>query len=787
MLKPCFPIIIMLLLVSTSFIGVSFTTEKSLPPSFDGNTLYVGGDGPGNYSKIQYAINDASDGDTVFVYNGTYYENLFVSKSINLKGENKDSTKIYGDWESFSVVNISADWASISGFTISYWGEDELCGIKIHSCFNNISNNIFEDNWFDVSLSKSSNNNTIVNNLFIDIYSYSGIELSRSNNNIIKNNDFSYKWFAIYLSKSCYNNISDNNFLTNTHGIILEDHCMNNYIAGNLLINISCCTCIGIVTNSNNNVLFDNKIKMNSYWGQGIDIYKSKDNSIIGNIIKNCGTGINLCGSKDNNILCNNILDCEEFGVSLYNKSQMKCMDFNTHFKGIKWKNINFNKIINKCCYINQFTSSSDNIIHHNNFLNNNQNAKDKCNNKWDNDYPSGGNYWDDYNGTDEDGDGIGDIPYNISGGDNQDRYPLMERWGFKLLPITKFTWKPLIPDPGETIFFNASESIDFDGVIILYEWDWDHDGEYDENHTNPTANHTYEGIGYYPVTLRIHDNNSFIGTKTKTVRVGNYPPYEPSNPIPPDGATNIFPSCLEWTGGDPEGDTVVYDVYLGTKSPPPLLACNISQTIYCSPGDLLFNTTYYWQIVAWDEHGASTEGPIWSFTTRDNNPPDTPIIEGQKIFEVGQGGEFTYTFYSIDPEGDDIIYEIKWGDGITDYLGPYKSGLHVSVDRSIPLKRGTYILFKIRARDFFGEKSNWTTFTVYVAEVKPTFLLGFIENIEQEDNFSIVAVKFLLTARFIPFDIRFLSSGKNIVISNEYIGFVGSSYMVGRFKTDFD
>ena len=39
-----------------------------------GNTLYVGGSGEGNYTKIQDAINNASDGDTVFVYNGTYYE-----------------------------------------------------------------------------------------------------------------------------------------------------------------------------------------------------------------------------------------------------------------------------------------------------------------------------------------------------------------------------------------------------------------------------------------------------------------------------------------------------------------------------------------------------------------------------------------------------------------------------------------------------------------------------------------------------------------------------------------
>ena len=51
-----------------------------------GKTLYVGGDGPGNYSAIQNAINDANIGDTIFVYSGVYFENIVVDISITLIG-----------------------------------------------------------------------------------------------------------------------------------------------------------------------------------------------------------------------------------------------------------------------------------------------------------------------------------------------------------------------------------------------------------------------------------------------------------------------------------------------------------------------------------------------------------------------------------------------------------------------------------------------------------------------------------------------------------------------------
>ncbi|UCD13584.1 MAG: hypothetical protein JSW60_08515, partial [Thermoplasmatales archaeon] len=89
---------IILLFLSVSVIPSTGTTVEKSSISFDGNTLYVGGDGPGNYTKIQDAIDDASDGDTVFVYDDSspYQQESYlnIEKSINLIGEDRDTTVI---------------------------------------------------------------------------------------------------------------------------------------------------------------------------------------------------------------------------------------------------------------------------------------------------------------------------------------------------------------------------------------------------------------------------------------------------------------------------------------------------------------------------------------------------------------------------------------------------------------------------------------------------------------------------------------------------------------------
>ena len=101
-----------------------------------------------------------------------------------------------------------------------------------------------------------------------------------------------------------------------------------------------------------------------------------------------------------------------------------------------------------------------------------------------------------------------------------------------------------------------------------------------------------------------------------------NHPPNVPSNPSIADGATGVsLGPLLSWNGGDSDpDDTVVYEIYFGGPGDLLLVA---TQTDTSYVPDLLDPlSTYFWQIVASDNHEATTEGSVWRFTTGGNENP---------------------------------------------------------------------------------------------------------------------------------------------------------------------
>lgn len=325
--------------------------------------------------------------------------------------------------------------------------------------------------------------------------SYAGIWVERpfgstTINVIIEGDILTGNYIGVLLSRCKYVEIKNNTFLNNQYGIR--------------------------TTYSSFNTISNNTISSSVFYGIHLHSY-SEYNDIILNTLQNNKYGIHIEGSNSTNINSNIIRSLTSksgYGIRLTSSCKTRVIANNIE--------LNYYGIV-------LWESSTDNIIYHNNFISNTNQAYHYNTplgaNTWDTDICPGaqGNYWSDYKGVDDGsgvgrwgevrvmGDGIGDtmIPHQ-----NVDYYPLMRPWS--IFPIARFSYSPEFPYEGETVTFDASAS---SGDIVTYEWDFG-DETASVKETDPITTHVYMEDGNYTVTLKVTDRLGFSDSTSKLITV---------------------------------------------------------------------------------------------------------------------------------------------------------------------------------------------------------------------------------------------------------------------------
>ncbi len=282
-------ITISLLLLFTSAPSVHCPAQRPALEVRTMRTITVNASGSGDYTHIQWAVDNASAGDTIVVEAGTYRENVVINKTLSLLGAGWENTTVdrQGNGDGF---HIEANWVNVSGFNCANARFTDY-GIALdNSNFCKVEANRMVDNGGGIYL-QNSDNNQIINNICQDNY-YRGIVLYTSFNNTFRNNTCMENREGIYVSFSSDNILDRNECLSNQYdGIELSVSHSNEIIYNN-------CSDNGMkgidIDRSDNNSLRINDLQGNDVLD--IDLLYSVDNEFSGN--RMASGGFNFYGDR---------------------------------------------------------------------------------------------------------------------------------------------------------------------------------------------------------------------------------------------------------------------------------------------------------------------------------------------------------------------------------------------------------------------------------------------------------------------------------------------------------
>ena len=649
-----------------------------------------------HFDKIQNGIDAVSENGTVYVFNGNYYENIMVNKTIIFIGNGSGNTTIDGG-RIGDVVDIRADNVEISKFFITGSGDDreEDAGIKVYTSNNKISDcKISNNEGNGIKLNNSSNNTISYCNISNNDL---GIRIQYSNNNTFSNCNISNNiWDGILVKESSNNNI------IRYCDIIHNDYGIRHYDSSNNTIsscNISNNNARGFyIHNSSNSMILNSNISKND--NDGIFLHYSNKNIISNcNFSKNGGDGIHLSYiNKHNNISTCNTSNNNGRGIFLYDYSSYNNISYCTSNQNLKHgialkryssnNNITHSNNSNNSDYgiyikdystynnisyctidqnskhgiaLNQFSSynkitnctisknknnsiylyeSKNNFIYHNKIINNSYQAYDGSLNFWDDGLE--GNFWSDYNGTDENKDGIGDTPYYIEGGENKDNYPLMGP--IKNTLFADFEYIPKNPKFIDIIEF-INLSICLEGNIISYYWDFG-DGciSYEKN-----PKHKYSHKNEYFVKLVILDEDNSRDECSKKISFINMKPIVNFSYLPTEPTTWEVINFIDTSFDDEKITKLQWNFGDGNTS-------NIQNPNHFYEKKGNYNVI----LKVWDNLGEPNETVLKIHIK--NSPPYANF--GYYPDELENNKEINFTDLSTDLDGEIISWHWDFGDG---------------------------------------------------------------------------------------------------------------------------